>query len=253
MTWNTSLRKAAGFTLVELAIALMIIGILLGGVLKGQELIQSARATQFVRQINSYDTALKAFYSLYNAFPGDMNNPSSKIPNCTTAPCSVAGNFDRMLDTRYLTPGAIPTMANAILGENRNFWVHLAKANLINGIDTTIVDGTPFSGIWGKELPAGPVSDSGFTAEYYWHSNPAVFVSGNYYVIRALGDGDWALSGSIGSYIDGKLDDGLPEKGDIRYANTTGNAGDVYCGSATGYNMVKGRTCNLVIRIKVIE
>ena len=79
------LKSQAGFTLVELAIVMIIIGLLIGGVLKGQELITNAQITATVAQVKSIDGATTTFKDMYNALPGDMLNPAGRLPNCAAA------------------------------------------------------------------------------------------------------------------------------------------------------------------------
>lgn len=111
-----------GFTLVELAIALMVIGLLIGGVLKGQELIENARITATIRQLNAYDTAMTMFRSTYGAFPGDVKKPGSRIPNCTEEVCIIGGNGNGIVDHPY-----------SGIYESPNFFPHLTKAGMIQG------------------------------------------------------------------------------------------------------------------------
>ncbi|MCD8566562.1 MAG: prepilin-type N-terminal cleavage/methylation domain-containing protein [Alphaproteobacteria bacterium] len=65
-----TLTSQKGFTLVELAIVMIIIGLLIGGILKGQELIANAQITNAVTQIKGMDGAVATFRETYNAFPG---------------------------------------------------------------------------------------------------------------------------------------------------------------------------------------
>jgi prepilin-type N-terminal cleavage/methylation domain-containing protein len=74
-------RKAAGFTLIEIAIVLVIIGLLLGGVVKGQEPITSARVRSLIAQQDGIRAAFFGFQDRYRALPGDCAAASTSI-NC---------------------------------------------------------------------------------------------------------------------------------------------------------------------------
>ncbi len=62
-----------GFTLVEMAIVLVIIGIILGAVMKGQDLIDNARAKQFITKIKTWEVALNTYFDRKGRYPGDAN------------------------------------------------------------------------------------------------------------------------------------------------------------------------------------
>jgi prepilin-type N-terminal cleavage/methylation domain-containing protein len=126
MTHKNLSSPTSGFTLVELAIVLMIIGLLIGGILKGQELITNARITSAGAQIQGYEAAVITFQDSYGALPGDITNPSTRIPNCTASGCNIAGDGNGRIGQ---------TDGWGVSAENNNFWVHMAKANLISGID----------------------------------------------------------------------------------------------------------------------
>src|ERR1700740_2066087 len=92
-------QSQAGFTLVELAIVMIIIGLLIGGVLKGQQLITNAQITSTVAQIKAIDAATTSFRDQYAAVPGDMTNPTARVPNCVAGTnCGIAGNGDGRID-----------------------------------------------------------------------------------------------------------------------------------------------------------
>ncbi len=80
-------KKESGFTLIEIAIVLVIVGLLLGGVLKGQSLITNAKVGNLIKQMQTLQVAVYAFQDQYNAVPGDMSNASTIVSpeavNCT--------------------------------------------------------------------------------------------------------------------------------------------------------------------------
>src|SRR5688572_25815738 len=117
-------RRQSGFTLIEIAIVLVIIGLLLGGVLKGQELITGARVRNFIQQQDGVKAAYFGFLDRYRALPGDYSQANANIPGmgtvCTTG---VAGNGDGDGTIEF---GAQPH-------ENLLVWEHLSKSGFING------------------------------------------------------------------------------------------------------------------------
>jgi prepilin-type N-terminal cleavage/methylation domain-containing protein len=122
------MRAQAGFTLVELAIVMIIIGLLIAGVLKGQALIQNAQVTSTVAQVKSIEAAISTFSDTYAAIPGDLVNPATRLPNCAGACIQGAGvnNGNGHLE---LTPGASP-----LGNENEAFFPQLATAGLFQAL-----------------------------------------------------------------------------------------------------------------------
>src|SRR3954467_11620070 len=76
-------RNVQGFTLIEIAIVLVIIGLLLGGVLKGQELITGARVRNLIGQQDGIKAAYFGFLDRYRALPGDYKNAMTTIKDTT--------------------------------------------------------------------------------------------------------------------------------------------------------------------------
>ncbi len=79
MPMKASYKKQGGFTLIEIAIVLVIIGLLLGGVLKGQELINTARVRALNNSVDGITAAWFSFQDRYRAFPGDYLDAKSKV------------------------------------------------------------------------------------------------------------------------------------------------------------------------------
>ena len=79
-------QREAGFTLVELAVVMIIIGLLIGGILKGQELIANAQITGTASSVKGIDAATTTFRDTYAAMPGDLTNASTRLPNLHGCP-----------------------------------------------------------------------------------------------------------------------------------------------------------------------
>jgi len=91
--------RQRGFTLVEIAIVLVIIGLLLGGVLKGQGLIDSARVKNIIQQSTSLTAAVNAYQDKFRALPGDDVQATSHAPGATGN-----GNGDGQIAEYLLAP-----------------------------------------------------------------------------------------------------------------------------------------------------
>ncbi|KQQ40309.1 N-methylation domain-containing protein [Duganella sp. Leaf126] len=91
--------RQTGFTLVEIAIVLVIIGLLLGGVLKGQSLIDSARVKNIIQQSTSLTSAVNAYQDKFRALPGDDVQGTTHAPGATGN-----GNGDGQITEYLLAP-----------------------------------------------------------------------------------------------------------------------------------------------------
>ena len=112
------MSRQSGFTLLEVAIALVIIGLLLGAVLKGQELIQSARVRALASTQDAVKTAFFGFWDRYRAYPGDYDRASTNLPNVAA---TSNGNYDGQI------------LLNGAMLESVAAWEHLSKAGFLTG------------------------------------------------------------------------------------------------------------------------
>jgi len=115
-------KQQAGFTLVEIAIVMVIIGLLLGAVLKGQEMITNAKVKNIENEFNGIVAAIYSYQDRYRALPGDDDGADRFGLDCSSNECgngdgTIEGNFDSGGDT----------------DESRLFWLHLRNAGLITG------------------------------------------------------------------------------------------------------------------------
>ncbi|MFZ0131442.1 MAG: type II secretion system protein [Desulfobacterales bacterium] len=86
-------KSQAGFTLVEIAIVMVIIGLLIGGVLKAQGMINNAKVKRVVKQADELRAAVMGFYDKYGMYPGDENQAA--IPPGT----DIEGNGNGLIET----------------------------------------------------------------------------------------------------------------------------------------------------------
>jgi prepilin-type N-terminal cleavage/methylation domain-containing protein len=120
-------RKEKGFTLVEIAIVLVVIGLLLGGILKGQQLINSARVRNLADQNSGVQAAYYGFIDRFRNLPGDMTPTNActavgkavdKGGACATPANAPGGNGNGLIDT---------------IAEAGSAWPHLSGAGFLNG------------------------------------------------------------------------------------------------------------------------
>jgi prepilin-type N-terminal cleavage/methylation domain-containing protein len=116
------INKQSGFTLVEIAIVLVIIGLLLGGVLKGQEMIKNAEIRSVITDVKGITTAMYAYRDRYNAIPGD---DAAAVVNSSSATGVANGDGDGVID-----------YSGADV-EDDQFFLQLRAANLLTGSGTT--------------------------------------------------------------------------------------------------------------------
>ena len=178
-----------GFTLIEIAIVLVIIGLLLGGVLKGQEMIENGKTKNAITDLNGLSAAVNAYRDRYRTLPGDEN-----VNTQTTRGWSAnvgTGNGDGLIGAATADP------FNTNAGENDNFWRALRFAELIQGdpsqTGATARPSNAFNGV------------IGVSRAVYGIANNTICMS--------------AIPGKHAAAIDRQLDDGNPQTGTVRAAS----------------------------------
>lgn len=123
------MKRQAGFTLVEIAIVLVVIGLLLGGVLKGQELILNSQIRNAINEFNNVASARFTYQDRYRQIPGD--DPTALLVAGTGGRWAgvTNGDGDRTIDGDWNSAVTSPTEANY-------FWQHLRNDNLVSGART---------------------------------------------------------------------------------------------------------------------
>jgi prepilin-type N-terminal cleavage/methylation domain-containing protein len=195
-TTTFSTRKQAGFTLVEIAIVLVIIGLLLGGILKGQEMIQQARIKNAINDFNGVTVAITSYQDRYRALPGDDANATTRWT--TQAPGK--GNGNGTIDGFYNANDQSGTGGAPADGKESNlFWQHLRIAGFVPGLMTGTGSGTPplnaVGGLVGVETAVVGTNGLGFTSLIVCSSN---------------------LPDKVAIAVDTQTDDGTSAAGQIR-------------------------------------
>lgn len=214
--------RIQGFSLVELSIVLVILGLLTGGILGGRALIKAAELKSVTSELNQWRTAANAFEAKYGGLPGDFSDAEMIWGAASTCPptAGAAALGDSTCDGDG--DGDVGSEATAQRYEPFLFWQHLALSGLIPGEFT----GTPGpSGatmsehIVGENAPASKFSQGGWSALYFegGSTNQYAHNYGNTFVIGAERS-PYAANGKLFTpeeawNIDTKLDDGQPARG----------------------------------------
>ena len=188
-------RRQQGFTLIEIAIVLVIIGLLLGGVLKGQELITSARVRNVISTQDGIKAAYFGFLDRYRALPGDYNAAIANIPGCAT--CTNGNNNGQI---RYIAAGDA-------IDEPNSVWEHLSKAGFITG-SYVYAAGAAATAASTPTNPYGVVMQLVFD-NVYQDAAPT-----NRHNLKTGPN----IPSDILAEVDRKVDDGLATGGQMRYS-----------------------------------
>jgi type II secretory pathway pseudopilin PulG len=191
-------RPPAGFTLVEVALIVLIVGFLIALVVQGQQLIRNSRVRTLLAQQDAVITAVLGFQDRYRALPGDYRDAAGAI---ACVPACLGGNGNGRIDSTGSPPESILV------------WAHLSGAGFLTAAFTA-TSGT-----------ASPAPD-----------NTPRNIYGGY--MQVVFDDRWSHSGNtvrrhniktgsgipvdVIAELDRKLDDGLPTSGRFQFAPYTG-------------------------------
>jgi len=221
---KTFSSKKSAFSLVELSIVLIIIGLLIAGVTGGASLIKSSQLRSVMGEARGYAVAVNAFYSQFNGLPGDF---PTAIGN------SLAGDNDSTIE--YY--GA----ATAAGSESANAWVALRTIGAIDSISLNTAPLAAIAPVFGNSVsataPASKIQSAGWVFDYRTYSEGLAAIAANQNVVILTSNiisapaqntttpilgtniSTAALPGSDALSIDSKIDDGLANSGKVRGIN----------------------------------
>jgi prepilin-type N-terminal cleavage/methylation domain-containing protein len=207
-------RRQSGFTLIEIAIVLVIIGLLLGGILKGQELINSARVKSLATDFRNIPVFIYGYQDKFRALPGDDSAVVAHVGGTLATTGSTPGNgtIDGAWDSDTTTH------------ESFLFWQHIRLAGLAPGsTNTAASDYEPLNAVGGR---VGIQSTKPFTSMNI----------GTWFICSG------AITGKFAKQLDSQLDDGDTDAGSMQAGATANGSGaaDGALNDATTYSVCMG-------------
>jgi prepilin-type N-terminal cleavage/methylation domain-containing protein len=190
--------KQSGFTLVEIAIVLVIIGLLLGGVLKGQELINSAKVKNFAGDIRNISTFIYAYQDRFRALPGDDPRADTNFTGGTVATTPAASGGNARINGAW--------NSTTVTDETVLFWQHVRLAGLASG--TSTVSAAAGNEYYPRNADGGRI---GVTGDAVWTGG---VWAANFFVCMS------GVQGRFVRQLDTTLDDGDTRTGTLRVLGT---------------------------------
>ncbi|NET71501.1 MAG: type II secretion system protein [Sphaerospermopsis sp. SIO1G2] len=240
----------AAFSLVELSVVLVILGLLAGGILAGQSLIRAAELRKITTEQNQIFSSIYQFRDRYGSIPGDFDiNTAAQLWQTETG-CTSGNDGNTTPRLNYTQCGSdCPSWGGCKNGlledswEQVYFWRHLQLDGLFQGVDTTPNAATTTPEVHGKHLPFAPMNG------VWWMRSDGATNNRNWLRFSVFGAEvplNWGFSGMTRFSIlnpeeawgiDKKTDDSLPLSGSIIADTGFNNSGDCEDIATNEYNL----------------
>jgi prepilin-type N-terminal cleavage/methylation domain-containing protein len=250
---NISYRlNMKAFTLVELSIVMLIIGLIIGGITAGSSLIKQASLRAVISELNQFKTAINTFKITYNTLPGDTSNASSFWPTCTSA-TGDGGNCNGNGDGVIGVSGQLYWNGSTYnSNEELRAWQHLSLSGILTG---------SYSGFGASSTNQSQPGINSPTSKYqsgvysFFQDTCYAFSTSSFSVIMLGATSGPVIGGfsiapiaaypilsPVDSYnIDAKTDDGNPMTGKTLARSTDGS---VNCGFASPATVACGSSAS---------
>ena len=254
---KTFSKRKSAFSLIELSIVLIIIGLLIAGITGGASLIKSSELRSIMTEARGYATAVNGFYTMFGGLPGDFGTPVGSVSSVTTPASGLAvGNNDSKIS--FCTTGCVSGTTTATGSEGAIAWQHLKFSG---GIDVapTFAGGATATQSAGTNFPASKIKSSGWQFDYDSTTNSSApqnvivltqtTTTAATVDVNSLTNGTPIATAAIMAAdalaVDSKIDDGFSNTGKVRGILTN-------CRSGANYNVAQtSKVCAISYQVDV--
>jgi len=262
-------HQTNGFSLVELAVVVVIIGLLIGGVIVGQSLLKTTELQAVAGEYARYTQAVRAFQDKHLALPGDFSTATNTwgAQHATASTCITTASTSK-LTCNGDGNGRITTQAGGAYAttyyEQFRAWQHLANEGLVSDIFSGISTAGTYNYTIGTNVPKSKFSNAGWRLINYTDDDRTAGVTG----LPATAAGDipanlvlWfggiyfensnrmsnIITPNDARELDIKIDDGRPLTGKLVSQTDIGVLGNT-CVNSTAYRVSRNELCALVFK-----